>query len=137
MRRSRATRIALWAYAAALVVLLAGPWGNLLHRLTVRLYVQFLYTWPIAPDWVVPEHYGYALNVLLFVPVGAGLVLLTRWHWWQATLAAALASTAFELLQLVLPRVAQPVDVLTNTMGAALGALAVSACVRLRHRRGR
>lgn len=125
------------AYAAALVVLLAGPWAGLLHRLTVRLYVQFLYTWPIAPGWVVPEHYGHLLNVLLFVPAGAGLALLTRWRWWQVTLVAAAASAAFEVVQVWLPREAQLADVVTNTIGAALGALAVSALAAGRRRRAR
>ncbi|WP_133176438.1 VanZ family protein [Nocardioides currus] len=136
MRTTWIVRAVLVAYAAAMLLVVAGPWGHALNRLTVRLYVQFRYTWPIAPDWALPEHYGLLLNVLLFVPLGVGLALVTGWRWWQVCLAAAAASTALELLQLVLPRDADPVDVLTNTLGAAVGALVVTACVRRPSRRG-
>lgn len=120
------------AYAAAMLVLVVGPWGYALNRLTVRLYVLFLYTWPIAPDWALPEHYGLLLNVLLFIPLGAGLALLTAWPWWRVVLVAAAASTALELIQLALPRVADPWDVVTNTLGTAIGALVVGAAMALR-----
>lgn len=135
VRAAAISRMVWAAYAAALVIVVLGPFSWALNRLTVRLYLLFRSTWPIAPDWVTPEHYGLVLNVLLFVPLGAGLALLTGWSWWRVTLAAAASSTAVELLQLVLPRDADVWDVLTNTLGAAIGALAVGA-VRLR-RRGR
>lgn len=131
------TRAALLAYAAALVAVVAGPWGSALNRLTVRCYVFFRTTWPIAPDWARPEHYGLLLNVLLFVPMGAGLALLTRWSWWRVVLVAAAASTLVELLQLVLPRDPDPLDVVTNTLGALVGALVVSAFGRRRPRPAR
>ena len=130
-------RGALVAYAVALVVLVAGPWGHALNRLTVRLYVLFRYDWPIAPSWALPEHYGLILNVVLFVPLGAVLALVTGWRWWQVCLAAVLASTLLELLQLVLPRDSDPYDVLTNGIGAALGALVITAFVRRPSRPGR
>lgn len=131
------TRAALLAYVAALVVVVAGPWGHALNRLTIRCYLFFRTTWPIAPDWARPEHYGLLLNVVLFVPLGAGLALLTSWSWWRVALAAAAASTVVELLQLVLPRDPDPLDVVTNTLGALVGALAVSAFVRRRRRPAR
>lgn len=134
MRAASITRVAAVAYAVAMLVVVFGPFAWALNRLTVRCYVLFRYTWPIAPDSVSPEDYGLLLNVLLFVPLGAGLVLLTGWRWWQVTLAAALASTLVELIQLVLPREADPRDVVTNTLGAAIGALAVGAVVALRAR---
>ncbi len=127
-------------FAAGLVVvaiLVAGPWGVALNRLTVRCYVFFRTTWPIAPDWVLPEHYGLLLNVLLFVPLGAGLAFLTAWPWWRVALTAAAASTLIEVLQLVLPRDPDPMDVVTNTLGALVGALAVSAIARRRPRPAR
>ncbi len=138
VRRSVMTRAVLLIYAAAVVVLVVGPWGHALDRLTVRCYVLLRYTWPVAPDRAAPEHYGLVLNVLLFVPLGVGLTLITSWRWWRMVLAAALASTLVEAVQLVLPREADPLDVVANTVGAAVGVLAVrfavTVCVRRRAR---
>jgi glycopeptide antibiotics resistance protein len=120
-------------YVVALAVLVGGPWGWALNRLTVACYVQLRYAWPIAPDWVLPEHYGVLLNVLLFVPLGALLVLLARRPWWLATAAAAAASLAIEAVQwLWLDRQGTWLDVAANSLGAAIGALAVSPLARRR-----
>ena len=62
------------AYVLLLVLVVTGPWGWTLNRLTVRLYTFFRYDVPLAPDWALPEHYGYLLNVVLFVPLGVLLV---------------------------------------------------------------
>lgn len=118
-------------YLVGLAVLVAGPWGWALNRFTVACYVHFRYDWPIAPDWVLPEHYGVLLNVLLFVPLGALVVLLTARARWiavlTAVLAAAAGSTAIEVVQgAFLAREATWQDVAANTVGAALGALAVT-----------
>ena len=119
-------------YLAGLVVLVAGPWGWALNRLTVACYVQLRYDWPIAPDWVLPEHYGVLLNVLLFVPLGALFVVVTGRAWWLAVGVAAAGSTAIEVVQRVfLAREGTWQDVAANTVGAAIGALAVSL-LRLR-----
>ena len=124
------------AYVLALGVLVTAPWGWQLNRLTVRLYVLFRYDWPIAPDWASPHHYGFILNIALFVPLGVIAVLLTRWSWWRVVLAAAAVSTAIEVAQwLFLDRVGDRADVLANTLGALLGAGAVSLLARLRSRR--
>ncbi|CAM3663990.1 VanZ family protein [Nocardioides zeicaulis] len=136
MGRSRGRRTA-WALAAAylvgLVVLLTGPWGLELNRLTVGLYTFFRYDWPVAPDWALPHHYGFVLNVVLFVPLGAVLVVLTRRPWWVATLLALLGSTAVEVAQgLWLDRVGSVADVVANTLGALVGALLLTP----RRRRG-
>ena len=120
-------------YVLALAVLVGGPWGWALNRLTVACYVQFRYDWPIAPDWVLPEHYGVLLNVLLFVPLGALFVLLSRRPWWLGTVVAAAASGTIEAVQwLWLDRQGTWSDVAANTLGAAIGALAVSLLARRR-----
>jgi glycopeptide antibiotics resistance protein len=121
------------AYLLGLVVVVASPWGWELNRLTVDLYVQLRYDWPIAPDWVSPEHYGALLNVVLFVPFGALAVLVTGRPWWWVIPAAALASVAIELAQgRWLARDDSSWDVVANTAGALLGALAVTPRGRTR-----
>ena len=121
------------AYLLGLVVVVASPWGWELNRLTVDLYVQLRYDWPIAPDWVSPEHYGALLNVVLFVPFGALAVLVTGRPWWLVIPAAALASVGIELAQgRWLARDDSSWDVVANTAGALLGALAVTLRGRTR-----
>jgi glycopeptide antibiotics resistance protein len=121
------------AYLLGLVVVVASPWGWELNRLTVDLYVQLRYDWPIAPDWVSPEHYGALLNVVLFVPFGALAVLVTGRPWWWVISAAALASVAIELAQgRWLARDDSSWDVVANTAGALFGALAVTLRGRTR-----
>jgi len=133
----RGVRVALAAsYALALAVLVLGPWGWALNRLTVALYVQFRYDWPIAPDWAAPEDYGVLLNVLLFVPLGALAALLIGRPWWWVTAAAALASGLVELAQWQwLAREGSWTDVVANTLGALVGAVAVSLLARRGSRR--
>lgn len=129
----------LATYVGGLVVLVTRPWGWELNRLTVRLYVLFRYDWPIAPLWVLPEHYGVLLNVLLFVPFGVLLTLALRRPWWWATTAAALvASTLIEQAQWRwLERDGSWGDVAANTVGALVGAVAVSLSSRGRARPAR
>jgi VanZ family protein len=123
-------------YVVALAVLVGGPWGSALNRFTVACYVQLRGDWPIAPDWVLPEHYGVLLNVLLFVPLGALFVLLARRPWWVATAVAATGSLVIEAVQwLWLDRQGTWSDVAANTLGAAIGALVVGLAVSLRARR--
>ena len=65
------------------------------------------------------------LNVGLFLPFGTA----AAWHaksFWKVAVAGALLSTAIELLQLVVPgRDPELRDILSNTMGAVLGAALV------------
>lgn len=112
------------AYALLLALLVVGPWGSLLNRLTVRLYTFFRYDWPVAPDAALPEHYGYLLNVVLFVPLGVLLVVALRWAWWWATCAGVLASAVVEVVQgLWLDRLGDWRDVVANGLGALVGAV--------------
>ena len=114
------------AYGVVLLVLVTGPWGWELNRLTVACYAFFRYDVPIAPAWIAPEHYGLLLNVLLFVPLGALGVVATGRPWWVIPVAA-LTSALIELGQwLWLARIGSTADVVANTAGACLGALAVT-----------
>jgi VanZ family protein len=71
-------------------------------------------------------------NVLLFLPLGALGVLLTRARW--AVGGLVLVSIAIELVQLLLPaRTPSARDVALNATGAAVGAavvLAIRYCMR-------
>ena len=65
-------------------------------------------------------------NVVLFVPVGVLLAkLLPHNRWWVATIVAFIGSVGVETVQaLALPnRIASPIDVILNTVGALGGAL--------------
>ncbi|GAA5108079.1 hypothetical protein GCM10023339_06710 [Alloalcanivorax gelatiniphagus] len=136
LRERRVLAVLAAIYVAGVAVLVAGPWGWALNRFTVRCYVLFTYTWPIAPAWVGPEDYGVLLNVVLFVPLGALFVLLTGRPWWLATLVAAVGSTMIEVVQgLWLARQATWQDVAANTTGAAVGALLAALVVSLLARR--
>ncbi len=124
------------AYVVALVVLVVGPWGLELNRLTVALYARFRYDWPIAPDWAGPEHYGLLLNVVLFVPLAALLAIVTGRAWWWVTAAAALASSLIEVVQWAwLAREGGWLDVAANTLGALVGVAGVSLLARRGSRR--
>jgi len=124
------------AYVVGLAVLVGGPWGSALNRFTVACYVQLRYDWPVAPDWVLPEHYGVLLNVVLFVPFGALFVRLTGRPWWVATAVAAAGSLAIEAVQwLWLERQGTWSDVAANTLGAAIGAVGAGLAVSLLARR--
>ncbi|WP_141783305.1 VanZ family protein [Ornithinicoccus hortensis] len=76
-------------------------------------------------------HVEAAANLLLFVPLGFLIVLVARprsWPW--AALAGFLVSLSIELAQLGLSaRTTQLRDVVFNTAGALVGALAASAWV--------
>lgn len=133
LRDRRVLALLVAAYVVALGVLVVAPWGWALNRFTVWLYVTFRSDWPLAPDWARPEHYGFLLNVLLFVPLGALVALATRWAWWWVTMAAVLASGAIELVQWAwLVREASVQDVVANTLGAFVGSVAVSLARRAR-----
>ena len=124
------------AYVVGLAVVVTSPWGWELNRLTVRLYVFFRVDWPIAPESIGPEHYGVLLNVLLFMPLGVLLAAATGRPWWWVGLAALAGSALAELVQWGwLARDGSWSDVVANTLGGLVGAVAVSLLGRPRSRR--
>ncbi|MBL0749111.1 VanZ family protein [Nocardioides baculatus] len=129
----------LTTYGVGLAILVTQPWGWELNRLTVRLWVFFRHDVPIAPGRVSPEDYGVLLNVLLFVPFGVLLTLALRRPWWWVTTAAAfVVSALIEQAQWRwLERDGSWGDVAANTVGALLGAVAVSLPLRARARPAR
>lgn len=125
VERSHRTGLALVALAAVALVTLGPRWLVAPAR---NLFTQVM-------DAAVPAFAGglpyadeRALNLVLFVPLGATLaLLLARRLWPLAVLAGAFVSIAVELAQTAIPgRVPDPHDVLWNSLGAAAGAVAVA-----------
>ena len=139
MTRRRLRLIAGVSYVVVLLLLVTTPISWVLNRLTVQLYVVGVYD--LHQRWLLPEHVGYLLNVLLFVPFGALVVLIARWPWWEAALVATGVSAAIEVVQYlpVLHRDATIADVICNGLGGLLGAMAAAAVLqrrKYRHQRG-
>ncbi|MCT9820586.1 VanZ family protein [Microbacterium sp. W1N] len=138
--RGRAGRLALAAATVVYLVLLAsqtlGPQpeaaGGVLSALTALMATSSVTAWITYP---VLE---FVANIVLFVPLG---VLWVGWagrrRWWWAAAAGLLVSAAIEATQgLLLPdRFADVRDLVSNTLGALLGAAAVAAVTRPRLRR--
>jgi|SRR6188768_1184499 len=134
MTRRRLRLVAGVTYVVVLLLLVMTPISWVLNRLTVRLYVVGAYD--LHQRWLLPEHVGYLLNVLLFVPFGALVVLIARWPWWEAALVATAVSAAIEIVQYlpVLGREATLVDVVCNALGGLLGAMAAALVLQRRRR---
>lgn len=77
-------------------------------------------------EWVTYNLVEFTANVLMFVPIGLMLVLLLgRRQWWLAVLLGIALTIGIETTQLFLrDRVADPRDLLANTMGAVAGVFA-------------
>lgn len=80
----------------------------------------------------------FAGNILMFVPLGFLLTLLFR-HPWYGTALAVVISAGVEIAQIVIPdRQATLRDVVSNSVGAAVGAvLAWLIVLRRDHKRAR
>lgn len=74
--------------------------------------------------WLSYDHVEFVANILMFVPLGVGLtLLLPRAMHWLVPLLGLFSSVVIEVVQAIaLPdRFGGPMDVLSNTIGAALG----------------
>jgi VanZ family protein len=104
------------------------PWHFEWWRSSESPLDVLLRSWPEHVDrWVLRD---VALNVLLYVPLGmAAFLAMARRHSRVAAAAAALLlgaclSTAIEITQVYVPgRVSSLLDVTTNSVGTAVGAL--------------
>ena len=77
----------------------------------------------------------FTANIILFVPMGFLLTLLFR-HPWYGTFLAVVLSAVAELAQILIPnRQATLRDVISNSIGAAVGALLAWLFVLRRRRR--
>jgi VanZ family protein len=110
----------------------AGPdrllLAYLLAACAVVTLVPFRFTWPeaVRVRWASPP-FDAVTNVLLFLPIGfvwpAGTSGGRRLRVLRVWVLASAVSAAFETAQVFLPgRYPSPVDVMTNGVGAGLGA---------------
>ena len=114
---------AAWWFTAGVVV------GGVL-ALTVFPGSPAPYKWAAnqLEPWLAPAHLAAALNVVLFLPVGAMIALAGRP---KLLVLAPLMSIAIETIQWIIPqRVPALLDVALNTSGALLGYLLVATLRR-------
>ncbi|UZN04163.1 VanZ family protein [Cellulomonas sp. S1-8] len=77
-------------------------------------------------------------NVVMFVPFGVLVGLLLRRPWWVVVLLGATTSALIETIQRWLPtRYPTLQDLVLNTLGAAVGVVALLVVVQVREGRGR
>ncbi|MFD0047169.1 VanZ family protein [Pseudarthrobacter scleromae] len=91
------------------------------------------------PDWFNYRFVEASANVALFVPVGVvSSLAFPSWPWWKIGAFGFLISGCMELGQLLFlhNRFPSPLDLVTNTSGAVIGAvLAAAALKQLQARR--
>ncbi len=125
-RRSRAGRGALFIYMLLLMFVSLNPFSGWQLPQTLTLF-----------DW--PKYvtnFDVAINIVAYLPLGGMLLLVCQRRmsptdtsrarfiaWCVAVIGGFCLSVAMELLQSMLPwRVSSPLDVVANTLGAAIGA---------------
>jgi glycopeptide antibiotics resistance protein len=122
-------------YIAIVAVIVFWPAGEMPAR-----SVSFLYEWSQrlgAPAQLTEERIEFVSNVLLFVPLSLlGSLLKPQWTWSSWVVVGYCATFSIELIQaFLLPgRSATMQDVVANTGGALIGAVAAWA---IRHRADR
>lgn len=135
-RPTRRTRwivalLVVYAMLVAVVVLTPVSYAAIVHAIGEWLRDS------MGLDWFGTGWIEFVANIVMFVPLGLLLTLLTRRHWFGMILALAL-SVAAELAQIVVPS-RQPSlrDVVANVLGAAAGAAIAWAIVIRREGRHR
>jgi glycopeptide antibiotics resistance protein len=78
-----------------------------------------------ATEWLTSNDLEFVANIALFVPVGLFFVLLVgKRHWWLALTLAIGLTAAIEWVQQFIPsRVSDVRDILSNSLGAAIGVM--------------
>lgn len=126
--------VLLAAYVAAAAALLLSPDGWGVNRASVAVWAAV--TTPLGLHRLIsPELFQAFANVVLFLPPFAALAALVPTWWW--VVLAPLVSGAVETYQGRLgTRQMEVADVLTNTVGGALG-VGIGVLIARRTRRGR
>ncbi|MET3143546.1 UNVERIFIED_ORG: glycopeptide antibiotics resistance protein [Arthrobacter sp. UYEF2] len=94
--------------------------------------LKFLHSHGI-PAWFNYQFVESSANVALFIPLGSvAAMAYPRIPWWQIGIFGLVVSGCIELGQLLFlhNRFASPVDLVTNTGGAVIGALLVTAAIK-------
>ncbi|MDR9839062.1 VanZ family protein [Herbaspirillum huttiense] len=124
-------RVSLLVYTLLIVYASWYPfsgWRDMGIKPFDYLGARLPYYWTVFDVWT---------NVAGYIPLGLLLVLALHphlrpwWAIWPATLAGVLLSACMEAVQTYLPtRVSSNLDLLTNSLGVALGAVLGAACSR-------
>ncbi len=131
-RRSRGRRVARGVVAVLAVIYLAvvgfitltpAGHGDAVSQLSGRAF-SFIGSLPLPAGFTSADA-EFALNVLMFAPLGVFAVLLFGARgFWLAALAGLALSVGIEWVQEFVPsRVSDPRDLLANGTGAVVGAL--------------
>lgn len=117
----------LYPLAAGVLLLTSDGWA--VNRANVQVW--YVVTGMVGlREQISPEGFAMIANVVLFVPFFTALAVL-RPSWWWVLLGTAL-STCVELYQgSIGSRIQDPWDIVTNTLGAAIG-VAIGLGVRRR-----
>ncbi|WP_417563747.1 VanZ family protein [Microbacterium sp.] len=128
-RRAGLIGLGCYVLIAGLILLAPVSYGGIIHVLAAGL--RSVPGIPAFGDgWV-----EFVANIVLFVPMGFFLTLLFRHPLFGAVIGIA-ASAAVEIAQIVIPdRTPTVRDILSNSIGAAVGALLAWLIVVRRTRR--
>jgi glycopeptide antibiotics resistance protein len=131
----------LFVYLAVLGWVTLTPAGNIESSTSALAQLAQAMSAGTGLRWIDFALVEFAANIILFVPMGViVLLLLGRERWWVVIAVGVIASCWIELAQGVwLPsRVADPRDLVSNSLGTALGVALVflAAVPRARRVRG-
>ena len=130
MTRRAVLAVALAVYLAFVGVVTLDPTPP--DTVTNPWVLRLLELVPIGYDTL-----EFVANIGMFVPIGVLITLLSG-HAWLALAVGVALTCGIEFTQQFLPeRFTDVSDLLANTLGAALGALAVAAAARVIRRRTR
>jgi len=86
------------------------------------LLIALLRVLPISYDAL-----EFTANIGMFIPIGALVAVLSR-HWWLAVVVGIALTCGIEFMQQLLPaRYPEVRDILSNTLGATIGASVVAS----------
>lgn len=120
--RRHAPSILLALVTAALLLVTIGPVGQRLVGEEAPLGVLSLDLWLVSGTWTNGALYEFLGNVALFVPWGVlALFVIGARRWWFAAALGVALTFAIELIQIPLPRISDPRDLVANTLGVLIG----------------
>jgi len=122
--------VLLAAYTALLLLITLGPIPQRLVGSEAPYGVLSLDLWFEASTWEAGRLYEFVLNVLIFVPWGIlALAAFGDRLWPLAALAGVALTMSIEIVQIPLPRISDPRDLVANTLGILIG-IGIAALVR-------